>query len=84
VFKSENMIPPLEGLCRSVIEDDTSATSDSNNSSDPTKNSTHDTYTTKTKTFATVLKMMEGALVGFIEYADFKRYTETNHIPIFP
>lgn len=72
-FGDENMIPPSSGLNKSVIEYEpepapVTAPMDENNTTE---------RGIKTKPFPTVLKIMEGALVGYIKYTDFEKFTET-------
>jgi len=74
------MIPPSERLGGSVIEDDMDPTTNDADPSNHTTNTDDSASTEETKPFPTVLRMIEGALVGFIEYADFMRYTETTEV----
>ena len=72
-FNDENMIPPSSGLNKSVIEHGPEPTT----TPEPMdKNNTPESGI-KTKPFPTVLKIIEGALVGFIKYIDFKKFTES-------
>ena len=63
------MIPPSERLGGSVIEDDMDPTTNDIDPTNHTINTDDGASTTETKPFTTVLKMIEGALIGFIECA---------------